>query len=196
MSLSIPSVARDLGDEVSSQKVFHSMTPFSSLHKQCMETILIPMTGAVLSKVKSKLWLKVALQSPSAPLSAVFEIMVLRASAFSSTKALCNQDLTQTPRAGTSPLNFTGSFRDWTCIPRLHQIAVPTLIYNGQFDTSHDVTTAPFFEHIPRVRWITFPNAGHMCHLEGLELREKVLRVVGEFLIQGQMPQTSDVPPH
>jgi L-proline amide hydrolase len=77
-----------------------------------------------------------------------------------------------------------GSFRDWSCIPHLHQIAVPTLVYNGEFDTSHDITTVPFFEHIPRVRWITFPDAGHMCHLEGPELREKVFRIVGEFLTQ------------
>jgi pimeloyl-ACP methyl ester carboxylesterase len=75
-----------------------------------------------------------------------------------------------------------GSFRDWTCIPRLHQIAVPTLVYNGEFDTSHDITTVPFFENIPRVRWITFPDAGHMCHLE--RPAEKVLRTVGEFLTQ------------
>jgi len=86
---------------------------------------------------------------------------------------------------GPSPLRCTGSFRDWTVIPRLHQIAVPTLVYNGDFDTSHDVTTVPFFEHIPRVRWITFPNAGHMCHIEGPELRERVLRTVGEFLTWG-----------
>jgi pimeloyl-ACP methyl ester carboxylesterase len=81
-------------------------------------------------------------------------------------------------------LNCTGSFWDWTCIPRLHQIAVPTLVYNGEFDTSHDVTTVPFFEHIPRVRWITFPDAGHMCHLERPEIAEKVFRIVGEFLTQ------------
>ena len=81
-------------------------------------------------------------------------------------------------------MNCTGSFRDWTCIPRLHQIAVPTLVYNGEFDTSHDITTVPFFEHIPRVRWITFPGAGHMCHLERQELAERVFRVVGEFLTQ------------
>ncbi|MCJ1385991.1 hypothetical protein MMC17_009116 [Xylographa soralifera] len=87
---------------------------------------------------------------------------------------------------GPSPLNCTGTFRNWTCIPRLHQIDVPTLVYNGEFDTSHDLTTAPFFEHIPRVRWITFSNAGHMCHLEGAELREKILRMVGEFLTQQQ----------
>ncbi|MCJ1308608.1 hypothetical protein MMC25_002261 [Agyrium rufum] len=84
--------------------------------------------------------------------------------------------------AGPSPLNCAGSFRNWTCIPRLHQITAPTLVYNGEFDTSHDNTTKPFFEHISRVRWITFANAGHMCHLEGPEIREKVLSTVGEFL--------------
>ena len=61
---------------------------------------------------------------------------------------------------------------------------MPTLVYNGEFDTSHDITTVPFFEHIPRVRWITFPGAGHMCHLERQELAERVFRVVGEFLTQ------------
>jgi pimeloyl-ACP methyl ester carboxylesterase len=87
-------------------------------------------------------------------------------------------------RKGPSPLDFTGSFRDWTCIPRLHQINVPTLMYNGDFDTSHDVTLVPLFEHIPRVRWITFTDAAHMCHLERPELAEKVFRTVGEFLMQ------------
>ena len=85
-------------------------------------------------------------------------------------------------RYGPSFLNVNGSLIDWTCIPRLSQIAVPTLVYNGEHDTSHDICTAPFFEHIPRVRWITLPNAGHMCHLEGKEQRERVLRLVGEFL--------------
>ena len=61
---------------------------------------------------------------------------------------------------------------------------MPTLVYNGEFDTSHDITTVPFFEYIPRVRWITFPDAGHMCHLERQELAERVFRVVGEFLTQ------------
>ncbi|PMD64140.1 alpha/beta-hydrolase [Hyaloscypha bicolor E] len=86
--------------------------------------------------------------------------------------------------SGPSPLDCTGSFRDWSCTPYLHQIAVPTLVYNGEFDTSHDITTVPFFEHIPRVRWITFPDAGHICHLERPELAWKEFRIVGEFLTQ------------
>lgn len=76
----------------------------------------------------------------------------------------------------------TGSLLGWTCVPRLPEITAPTLVYNGEYDTSHEVATAPFFEHIPRVRWITFSNAGHMCHLEADGLRERVLKVVGEFL--------------
>lgn len=73
---------------------------------------------------------------------------------------------------------------DWTVIARLPKIDVPTLVYNGEYDTSHDIAQVPFFELIPRVRWLTFPNGGHMCHLEAGGLRERILKVVGEFLTQ------------
>lgn len=73
--------------------------------------------------------------------------------------------------------------KDWTCIPRLPQINVTTLVYNAEFDTSHDISQVPFFEHIPKVRWITFQNGSHKCHLE-CNLRDKVLKVVGDFLTQ------------
>lgn len=80
-----------------------------------------------------------------------------------------------------------GSMLGWTSIPGLPQITVPTLIYNGEYDTSHDIAQVPFFELIPRVRWVTFPNAGHMCHLEvDHGTNEKVLKAVGEFFTQGQ----------
>ena len=82
---------------------------------------------------------------------------------------------------GPSAMICTGTLKSWSCIDRLHKIAVPTLYYNAEFDTATDAAAAPFFELIPRVRWITFQGGGHMCHLEG-ELREKVLTVVGDFL--------------
>ncbi|KAI1630572.1 proline-specific peptidase [Biscogniauxia mediterranea] len=85
---------------------------------------------------------------------------------------------------GPSPLTADGSLNNWTVIPRLPKIAAPTLVYNGEYDTSHDIAQAPFFELIPQVRWITLPNGGHMCHLEGGGLRERILKVVGEFLTQ------------
>lgn len=74
----------------------------------------------------------------------------------------------------------------WTSIPKLPQITAPTLIYNGEYDTSHEIAQEPFFELIPRVRWVTFPASGHMCHLEGGGLRERVLKVVGGFLTQSR----------
>lgn len=72
---------------------------------------------------------------------------------------------------------------DWTCVSRLPQIDVPTLVYNAEFDTSHDISQVPFFELISKVRWITFPDGSHMCHLER-GLKDRVLQVVGDFLRQ------------
>ncbi|KAI3318416.1 proline-specific peptidase [Xylariaceae sp. AK1471] len=85
---------------------------------------------------------------------------------------------------GRSALTPGGPNSKWTVISRLPNIAVPTLVYNGDHDTSHDIAQVPFFEIIPRVRWIIFPDCGHMSHLEGRGLRERVLTVVGEFLRQ------------
>ncbi|KAI1817224.1 proline-specific peptidase [Poronia punctata] len=83
---------------------------------------------------------------------------------------------------GRTYLKVKGTLKTWTVIPRLPNVAVPTLVYNGEYDTSHDVAQVPFFELIPRVRWVTLPGAGHMCHLEDGGLRERVLKLVGEFL--------------
>lgn len=69
-------------------------------------------------------------------------------------------------RVGPSVHRANGSLNGWTSIPRLAEITAPTLVYNGEFDTSHDIGQVPYFELIPRVRWITFPDGGHMCHLE------------------------------
>jgi L-proline amide hydrolase len=79
-----------------------------------------------------------------------------------------------------------GSLKTWTVVPRLSKITATTLVYNGEYDTSHEVAQVPFFNLIPRVRWITFPNGGHTCHLEG-GLRERILKVVGEFLTQTEI---------
>ncbi|KAI1271771.1 proline-specific peptidase [Xylaria sp. FL0933] len=76
-----------------------------------------------------------------------------------------------------------------TVVHRLAKITAPTLVYNGEYDTSHDIAQVPFFELIPRVRWITFPESGHMCHLEDGGLRERVLKVVGQFLTQEDNPK-------
>lgn len=99
--------------------------------------------------------------------------------------------LSNKSRYGPSPLIINGSLKTWTVVPQLANITAPTLVYNGEHDTSHDIAQVPFFELIPRVRWITFPGSGHMCHLEDGGLRERVLKVVGEFLTQKDIPESS-----
>ncbi|KAF2151508.1 proline-specific peptidase [Myriangium duriaei CBS 260.36] len=84
---------------------------------------------------------------------------------------------------GRSPFFPNGSMIGWTTIPLLPKITAPTLIYNGEFDTSgRDIAQEPFFNLIPRVRWVKLAGAGHNSHLEGEELREKTFKLVGEFL--------------
>lgn len=78
-----------------------------------------------------------------------------------------------------------GTLQDWSCVPVLPQIDVPTLVYNGEFDLAQDRVTAPFFELIPRVRWVTLPGAGHMMHVESEELLQKILALIGSFLRGG-----------
>ncbi|KAI1813602.1 proline-specific peptidase [Poronia punctata] len=85
---------------------------------------------------------------------------------------------------GPSALTDDGSMNKWTVIPRLPNINVSTLVYNGEYDTSHDIAQVPFFEHIPKVRWLTISGAGHMSHLEGEGRGERVFKLVADFLTQ------------
>ncbi|KAK8079294.1 proline iminopeptidase [Apiospora phragmitis] len=78
-----------------------------------------------------------------------------------------------------------GSLKSWTVVSRLSNITAPTLVVNGEYDTSHDVAQAPLFELIPRVRWVQISGGGHMCHVEGEGRRDRVLKVVGDFLTGG-----------
>ncbi|CZT20853.1 related to proline iminopeptidase [Ramularia collo-cygni] len=86
---------------------------------------------------------------------------------------------------GPSVYMCNGTLQDWTCIPLLTQINVPTLVYNGEFDVAQDRVTAPFFELIPRVRWVTLPGASHMMHVESEELLQKIFGFVVSFLRGG-----------
>ncbi|KAI1292916.1 cytochrome P450 [Xylaria venustula] len=50
---------------------------------------------------------------------------------------------------GHSALTPGGSNKDWTVIPRLPKINVPTLIYDGDHDTSHEIAQVPFLNSFP-----------------------------------------------
>ncbi|GAM85796.1 hypothetical protein ANO11243_038040 [Dothideomycetidae sp. 11243] len=92
---------------------------------------------------------------------------------------------TMSDRAGPCRLRSRpGSLRDFNVTPRLHSINVPTLVWNGEFDQSHDLVVQPFFERIPRVRWHTFAGASHVITFEGDKLREACFKLIADFVNQ------------
>lgn len=77
---------------------------------------------------------------------------------------------------------YNGTLNRYSSIPLLSQIAVPTLVYNGEFDTAQYEDTVPLFDHIPKIRRVTLPKASHMPHLDSEKMLGKVLELVGKFL--------------
>jgi len=67
----------------------------------------------------------------------------------------------------------------WSIIDRLHLIRVPVFVINGRMDIAQDYVVKPFFDHIPRVKWVTFEKSGHVPFYEE---REKYVRLVADFL--------------
>lgn len=82
-------------------------------------------------------------------------------------------------RYGPSELYVSGTLRNWTCIPKLSNIKVPTLLINGAQDEAQDVAQQPFFDHIGQVKWITLDNAAHFSHVDQ---RESYMKHLGTFL--------------
>ncbi|KAI1073899.1 proline-specific peptidase [Whalleya microplaca] len=81
---------------------------------------------------------------------------------------------------GPSELYISGSLRDWTCIPLLSKIKVPTLLLNGTDDEAQDVAMQPFFDHIEKVKWVTLDNAAHFSHVDQ---RQKYIQHLEAFLL-------------
>ncbi|TVY58636.1 L-amino acid amidase [Lachnellula suecica] len=79
----------------------------------------------------------------------------------------------------TIELDISGSLRDWTLIPLLKNIQVPTLLINGAEDEAQDVAMQPFFDHIAKVKWVTLDNAAHFSHVDQ---REKTMTHLRAFL--------------
>lgn len=86
-------------------------------------------------------------------------------------------------RYGYSELEISGSLRDWTCIPTLNKIKVPTLFINGAQDEAQDVAMQPFFDHIENVEWVTLDDAAHFAHVDQ---REKFMKHLKEFLMRSE----------
>ena len=58
-------------------------------------------------------------------------------------------------------------------------VRVPTFVINGRKDIAQDFVVAPFFERIPKVRWVQFGESSHMPFVEE---RERYFSVVAGFL--------------
>ncbi|KAJ7094793.1 hypothetical protein C8R44DRAFT_645236 [Mycena epipterygia] len=54
------------------------------------------------------------------------------------------------------------------------------LLLNGRYDQARDSVVAPFFQKIPRIKWVTFAESSHMLHFEE---RERYMEVVSSFLV-------------
>ncbi|KAJ7627661.1 proline-specific peptidase [Mycena polygramma] len=80
---------------------------------------------------------------------------------------------------GPSEFNITGTIKSWTVIDDLHKITVPTLLINGRFDEAQDISVVPFFEKMPKVKWVQFAESSHMPFFEE---KERYLQIVGDFL--------------
>jgi pimeloyl-ACP methyl ester carboxylesterase len=82
-------------------------------------------------------------------------------------------------RFGPSTLDPSGSLENWTIIPRLHQINAKTLLIRGSEEYVQEAAMQPFFDRIPKVKWVTFQDAAHFSHIEQ---KEKFYSQVKYFL--------------
>jgi L-proline amide hydrolase len=92
----------------------------------------------------------------------------------------CKRGSTNIPsRQGPSEFTIVGNFKDWEGWKEAHNIEVPTLLMNGQYDEVQDACVAPWFRSIPRIRWVAFDGASHMTHFE---VRDRFMELSGTFL--------------
>ncbi|KAF7517167.1 hypothetical protein G7054_g13897 [Neopestalotiopsis clavispora] len=80
---------------------------------------------------------------------------------------------------GPSEFTITGTLKEWTIGERAKDIQVKTLLLNAKYDEAQDICIAPWFHHIPQVKWVSLQNSSHMLHWEE---RERSMKACGEFL--------------
>ena len=83
-------------------------------------------------------------------------------------------------RNGPSEFTMIGPLKDYSAMGRLHQIKVPTLVINGEYDESTDSVNMPFFVEIPKVKWVTIANTSHTPWLED---PDRYFSVLASFLL-------------
>ncbi|KAF2651559.1 proline-specific peptidase [Lophiostoma macrostomum CBS 122681] len=95
--------------------------------------------------------------------------------------ALLHMATSEIHRTMFGPTTFlpTGSLQTWSSIPCLHQIKAATLLIRGSEEYIQESVMQPFFDYIPKIKWITYENAARFSHIEQ---REKFFGQVKHFL--------------
>ena len=75
-------------------------------------------------------------------------------------------------------MTSNGTLAKYDIAPRVHNIEVPVLLVDGEFDY---VVDKPYFDRVKKIKWVTFAGASHLTFLESVS-REKVFKLVEEFL--------------
>lgn len=70
---------------------------------------------------------------------------------------------------GPSEFHVIGTLKDWTIEDRLPQIAVPTLVYRGEFDEATSDCVRPYVERIPGAQSLVFAGCSHTPHIEATD---------------------------
>ncbi|KAI0259599.1 proline-specific peptidase [Gloeopeniophorella convolvens] len=84
-----------------------------------------------------------------------------------------------TTMLGRCDFNISGSLKTWNVLDRVDRITCPTLVLNGVDDEAQDECVLPFFEKIPKVKWVRFADSSHTALFEE---KDRYLQVVDDFL--------------
>lgn len=82
-------------------------------------------------------------------------------------------------RNGPSEFHIIGTLKNWSIVEELHKILQPVLILNGRYDEAQDACVAPYFNLIPKAKWVTFEESSHTPQWDE---RERYIQVIGDFL--------------
>ncbi|KAH9478777.1 L-amino acid amidase [Psilocybe cubensis] len=80
---------------------------------------------------------------------------------------------------GPSEFKIQGSLKNYSVVDQIHKINVPTLLTNGRYDEVTEELVAPFFDILPKVKWVVFADSSHLAHFEE---RERYMATVTSFL--------------
>lgn len=80
---------------------------------------------------------------------------------------------------GSSEFHVTGKLKDYSVLPRLYDVHVPTLLMSGRYDEATPDIVRAVQERIVGAEWRVFENSSHMPHCEE---REQFMSTLSDFL--------------